>query len=275
MPSPFKVKSIRQLLRINRTSYLLISLFLLTLGLIGIVGWPLAAEYLSYWNPDLPWWWQVDWLLVGNFLVMSALIMVGADLKKDSWITVVALAGGLAIEGWGTQTGLWTYYTQETPPLWIIPAWPVAQLAINRIVRFLHITLPKHPSKLWVVLYWIIFPIFLLTMLPFVWPTLRHPLTILATLACILITISPTNHRTTVITFVSAISLGYFLELWGTTRECWTYYTDTTTPLFTIFAHGMAAVAVWRVTDIGKRYLRVWTAKRARKNSSNINLHPQ
>ena len=29
-------------------------------------------------------------------------------------------------------------------------------------------------------------------------------------------------------------------------------------PLFTILAHGMAAVAVWRVTDIAKKYVRVW-----------------
>jgi hypothetical protein len=40
--------------------------------------------------------------------------------------------------------------------------------------------------------------------------------------------------------------LGYFLELWGTTRECWTYYTFQTPPLFAVLAHGMAAVAFWR-----------------------------
>jgi len=40
--------------------------------------------------------------------------------------------------------------------------------------------------------------------------------------------------------------LGYFLERWGTTRECWTYYTHATPPLFAVLAHGMAAVAFWR-----------------------------
>ena len=100
------------------------------------------------------------------------------------------------------QDHLWTYYTGESPPLWIIPAWNIANLAINRIVRFLRITLPKHPRKPWVVLYWIIFPIFLVLMLPFVWPTMDKLLTILATLACFFIIISPTNHRTAVLTFV-------------------------------------------------------------------------
>jgi hypothetical protein len=141
---------------------------------------------------------------------------------------------------------LWQYYTGEAPPLWILPAWPVAQLAINRIVRFLRVILPKHPRKLWVVLYWIIFPVFLATMLPFVWPTIDKPLSILATLACVLITFSTTSHRTAVLTFVGAISLGYFLELWGTTHLCWTYYTEyTTTLLFTVLVHGMVAAAVY------------------------------
>ena len=41
-------------------------------------------------------------------------------------------------------------------------------------------------------------------------------------------------------------ALGYFLELWGTTCECWTYYTNQTPPLFAVLAHGMAAVSFWR-----------------------------
>jgi hypothetical protein len=241
----------------NRTSYGILSLFLLTISLIIIIWWPLAQEQFSYWVPGIPWWWQVDWLLVGNFLVMSLLIMMGANLQHDIWIVFVGLAGGLAIEGWGTQTGLWTYFTGEAPPLWILPAWPAANLAINRIVRFLRVTLLKHPRQLWVVVYWIIFPTFLALMLPFVWPTIDKSLTVLSLLACLLLILSPTNHRTAVLTLVAGIGLGYFLERWGTTRECWTYYTETTTPLFTVLAHGMAAVAVWRVTEMAKRYVRV------------------
>ena len=121
---------------------------------------------------------------------------------------------------WGAQTGLWKYCTNERPPLWIIPTWPTANLAINRIVRFLRITLPKHPRQLYITLYWIIFPTFLALMLPFVWSTIDRSLTILSILACILITLSPTNHRTAVLTFVAGTGLGYFLEPWGTTRQC-------------------------------------------------------
>ena len=47
-------------------------------------------------------------------------------------------------------------------------------------------------------------------------------------------------------TFVAGTALGYFLERWGTTRECWTYYTRELPPVFAVLAHGMAAVAFWR-----------------------------
>ena len=69
---------------------------------------------------------------------MSLLIMAGADLKKDIPIILVGFAGGMVIESWGTQTNLWFYYTYERPPLWIISAWPIASLAIDRLFRFMY-----------------------------------------------------------------------------------------------------------------------------------------
>jgi ABC-type amino acid transport system permease subunit len=61
-----------------------------------------------------------------------------------------------------------------------------------------------------------------------------------------LLTLTPTDHRYSVLTFLAGAGLGYFLELWGTTRQCWTYYTFQTPPFFAVLAHGMAAVAFWR-----------------------------
>jgi hypothetical protein len=54
--------------------------------------------------------------------------------------------------------------------------------------------------------------------------------------------------------FVAGAGLGYYLELWGTTRECWTYYTYQTPPLFAVLAHGMAAVAFWRAALVLKAF---------------------
>ncbi len=237
----------------TRSSYFLMSAFLATLLVIMVVWWPLAEAYLIQFDPSRSLWVQIDWLLLGNFAAMSLLIMAGADLKADALIVLVGLAGGLAIEGWGTQTELWTYYTVERPPLWIIPAWPIASLSIERLVRLLHHRVPELAPKMFTVLYWMILPVFYALMLAFVWPTLDKSLTLMALIACALMIVSPTDHRLTVLTFVAGSGLGYFLERWGTTRYCWIYYTWQTPPLFAVLAHGMASVAFWRVGLLVKK----------------------
>jgi len=229
----------------TRSSYFLLSAFLVTVALIVIVWWPLAEEAFSYFDPRLPWWVQFDWLLLGNFLVMSVLIMAGASLRADAGIVLVGLIGGLVIESWGTQTKLWIYYTAERPPLWIIPAWPIASLSIDRLIRVMDLLIGEH-RRLFRWAYWSILPSFYGLMLWFVWPTVDRSLTVMALLLCAFLILTPTDHRRAVLTFVAGSALGYFLELWGTTRGCWTYYTLQTPPFFAVVAHGMAALAFWR-----------------------------
>lgn len=243
----FSWQRITSLLGWTRSSYLLLSVFLATLFVIGVVWWPLVEETLAYIDWRYPIWLQLDWLLFGIFSVMSLLIMAGADLKVDALIILVGLAGGLVIESWGTQTQLWTYYTFERPPLWIIPAWPIASLAIDRLFRALRRLTMSAPPNVFRYLYWAVFVVFYALMLSFVWPTLNKSFTWIALLLCAGLILTPTDHRIAVLTFIAGSGLGYFLELWGTTRECWTYYTQQTPPVFAVFAHGMAAVAFWRV----------------------------
>jgi len=200
----------------NRSSYVLLSAFCVTLFVIGYVWWPLAQDYLNTFNPHYPLWAQIDWLLISIFAVMSLLIMAGADLKADALIVTVGLAGGLVIEGWGTQTNLWRYYTHERPPLWIIPAWPMASLAIDRLYRALtrisNIHASRPTSRL---LYWLIFPAFYGLLLAFVWPTLDKSLTLGALAVCALLIITPIDQRAAVLTFGAGAGLGYFLEVWA------------------------------------------------------------
>lgn len=243
-------KTIPQLLGWNRTSYLLMSSFVLLLFVIGYVWWPLVEEYVSTYNPDLPFWVQFDWLLLSIFLVMSLLIMAKADIKKDLPIIIVGLFGGLVIESWGTQTELWFYYSFERPPLWIIPAWPIASLTIDRIFRLMNIKMPNLPRYLIQISYWFVFIGFYAYLLYFIWPTRDKSLTIMALLLCAFLVFTPVNQRAMLFTFIAGSGLGYFLELWGTTRYCWTYYTFETPPFFAVLAHGMAAVAFWRVVQL-------------------------
>ncbi len=247
-------KFVLALLGWNRTSLWLMSAFLALVGLIGYFWWPLLQEYLSYYDPSYPWWIQMDWLMLGIFTGMSLLIMAKADLSKDLWIIGVGLVGGLVIESWGTQTELWVYYTLERPPLWIIPAWPIASLSIDRLVRISQNALPHRlPMRFWQALYGLTFGGFAVLMAIFVSPTWNKSLTIAASLLVLFLSLTPTDWRTAVITFWAGAGLGYFLELWGTTRECWTYYTAETPPLFAVLAHGMAAVAFWRAMLVSQR----------------------
>jgi len=230
----------------TRSSTYLMSLFLATLLMIVVVWWPLVEEYVATYDSRYPWWVQFDWLLLGIFAAMSLLIMAGADLRADALLVLVAFVGGLVIESWGTQTEIWTYYTLERPPLWILPAWPIAGLSIDRLVRISNRLLPELSPALARSLYWSLFLPFYGLMLFFVWPMVHQSLTMMSLLLCTLLIATPTDCRLAALTFVAGAALGYFLELWGTTRACWTYYTQQTPPLFAVLAHGMAAVAFWR-----------------------------
>ena len=255
----------------TRDSSILLGGFFVTIFLILYIWWPLAEEVLSYIDWNGPWWLYMDWLLLGVFLFMSITIVARANLKTDVLIVFVGICGGLAIESWGTQTNLWHYYTAERPPLWIIPAWPIASLSIDRITRLLDWgikTLTTENTKSTErnlfrisvdsaakILYWITFASFLILMLVFVSPTFDKSYTWLALILCILLILSPTDYSFALLTFIAGAGLGYFLELWGTTRECWTYYTLQKPPLFAVLAHGMAAVAFWRAGLLVKMVL--------------------
>jgi hypothetical protein len=243
----------------TRDSSILLGGFFITILLIICIWWPLAEEYFAYVDWDGEWWRYIDWLLIVIFGFISITIIARANLGTDLLIVFVGVCGGLAIESWGTQTNLWHYYTAERPPLWIIPAWPIAALSIDRITRFLDFglerllaleELPRQSREtldsVFKILYWLTFASFLTLMLVFVAPTFDKSFTWLSLGVCVLLILTPTDHRFALLTFIAGAGLGYYLELWGTTRQCWTYYTYETPPLFAVLAHGMAAVAFWR-----------------------------
>jgi hypothetical protein len=258
----------------TRDSSILLGGFFVTLILIVYIWWPLAEEYLKYVDWDGAWWRYLDWLLLGIFGFMSITIISRADLKTDVLIIFVGICGGLAIESWGTQTNLWFYYTEERPPLWIIPAWPIASLSIDRITRALNWLVERKTANLQSlisILYWITFASFLSLMLVFVAPTFDKSFTWLSLILCTLLVLTPTDHRFALLTFIAGSGLGYFLELWGTTRECWTYYTFQTPPLFAVLAHGMAAVAFWRAGLVAKSLCGKFAKSQAFRRSSEDN----
>ena len=89
-PCTSRWKRLASALGWTRSSYFVMSAFLATIIVIGVVWWPLLKAELAYFDRDRPLWEQLDWLLLGDFVAMSLLIMVNPDLKSDVLIVLVA-----------------------------------------------------------------------------------------------------------------------------------------------------------------------------------------
>lgn len=249
----------------NRHSAWLLGFLLLSA--LAVIGWewPLVQRLLARAAArDQPWYRSVDWLLLGVFAFMTAAICRRPRPRADLAMLGIGACGGLIIESWGTQSELWRYFTGERPPLWIIPAWPIASLAIDRVTRALehHAPQAEHRRGYWLA-YALLFGTFWLMLLDFVAPAWRLPSTLAVIAACGWLILRPLDPRRAVLTFCAGSALGYFLERWGTTRHCWTYYTLQTPPPLAVLAHGMTAVWFWRT----RRVLRLWTAAWRRPRS--------
>src|SRR5690606_15846970 len=121
---------------------------------------------------------------------------------------------------------------------------------IDRLYRLMNLKIKFNHKKSLSFQYWLVFVGFYIYMLYFVLPTIDKSLTIMALFLCAFLILTPVNKKAMLFTFIAGSGLGYFLELWGTTRYCWMYYTGQTPPFFAVLAHGMAAVAFWRVVQL-------------------------
>ncbi len=192
-----------------------------------------------------------DFVLVGIWLFMTLTLSWRFKPRRDLLLVFVGACGGFLIEWWGTTTELWTYFTRERPPLWIIPAWPVAALATERLAYVLHRAFPPGLAWFWRVAY-LGLPVFVAFMIRFMAPGWQLTSSAVVLGIMLGVTVSTRGTRRDVLLFVAGTTLGWFLEYWGTTRECWTYYTHETPPWVTAFAHGFASVAFWRAARVGR-----------------------
>ena len=97
--------------------------------------------------------------------------------------------------------------------------------------------------------YFVVVPLFVLWMTIFLWPTAhllasRVVIGLMVLVACFTI-----DARRDMTLFLAGTTMGVFLEYWGTSRYCWTYYTEQIPPPVAVFAHGFAAIAFARCGD--------------------------
>ncbi len=208
----------------------------------------------------LDWSLGMDWLLVGIWGLMTAVLVWRVDPRRDMPLIIVGLIGGGVIEWWGTNTRLWVYFTQERPPLWILPAWPVAALTIDRLFRITDRALPglRRLGPAW----WLVGPAFVAVMTRFLWPTIHIRASQVVVGLMVLVTLVGARPRRDLVLFLVGATLGILLEYWGTTRYCWIYYTRAQPPLEAVLAHGFATVAFARAVQ-GLEWLSRVAAARA------------
>lgn len=208
----------------------------------------LYVVVLVVWHDLINWTLDMDFLLGCIWGFMTMALAWDIRPRRDITMAGVAFFGGLVIEWWGTTTNIWHYYTAERPPIWILPAWPVAALAIDRISRVLgeFVDASGRDFRIAFRWAWLALPVFVLSMMNFSWRGLDQNSTwvIFALMLGVLATMR--NARQDVLVFCGGALLGIFLEYWGTSRYCWTYYTEEIPPTVAIVAHGFASVAFVR-----------------------------
>jgi hypothetical protein len=219
---------------------------LTSLKSLGILG-ALAATIATIWREYVVVSWSdMDFLLGFCWVLMAALSFWRVDAKRDLRLALVALAGGALIETWGTRSGLWTYFSHEQPPIFILPAWSAAALSTLRIEWLFDKILPQGHDKSYRKAYvvWIAIVAGML----FVWtkPGHLHPITWVAGFCIVATVLSGKHRRADLVRFLAGCLLGYPLELWGTTSECWVYWDQLTPPWTAVVAHGFASVAFTR-----------------------------
>ena len=232
---------------------------LTVLAALFLLFWLIRLQYPFLVNPGA----DIDWLLASLWALMVGLVALDVDVRRDLPLLLVGLVGGFVIETWGTVIGLWHYFSGEAPPLWILPAWPVAALTVERMVRLTRGA--RWPGwSAW--LSWPLMLSFIGVMGWFVRPTWGMGATQAVLAMLVLVTVLGARPRTDVPLFVVGAALGLFLEFWGTSRGTWTYWTAAVPPVAAVMAHGFASVAFARTLQWGA-VVRAWSAKGLRRMS--------
>ena len=95
--------------------------------------------------------------------------------------------------------------------------------------------------------YFVLIPGFVVWMTAFLWPHRAPIASRLVVVAMLVVATHTRDPRRDLALLLAGSALGVALEYWGTSRECWTYYTQQVPPPVAVFAHGFAAVAFSRV----------------------------
>lgn len=169
---------------------------------------------------------RARWLLLGEAVLFCGILyttwrvisQAPARPAHDLKVAVFGALAGWAIEAWGTRTGVWRYYTGETPPLWIVPVWPLGAALVERFAA--RARRGRTPSW-W---YWTAAGVSFAYVAAFIAPWLDRPAgwAALALVAAALTAgVKPEDEFWTLAVGIACV---FFADFWGTTNGCWAYY---------------------------------------------------
>jgi hypothetical protein len=163
------------------------------------------------------------WKLLGEIALFSAILLgtwktipAQPRPRHDAFVFLAAAAAGWAAEAWGTRHGLWSYYTSERPPLWIVPAWPLGAAFVERVGERLRQRRGSAPAGA----YWALSAATLAVVAGFCAP--RGAWAGVAVVAAAL-TLGARPERDAW-TLAAGLGCVLFADFWGTTNGCWHYY---------------------------------------------------
>ena len=181
------------------------------------------------------------WRLAGEVVLFGGILaMTWRSLPRqarpahDLAVFLIATAAGCCVEAWGTRLGVWTYYTGERPPLWIVPAWPLGAALIERSAALARSRAGEVPAAG----YWLLSLLMLAAYAGLGGPWLGRPAGWLGALAVAAGLLAGNRPQEDFWVLACGLPCIFFADLWGTTNGCWSY------PL--IAAHG-----TWRGIGFG------------------------
>jgi len=90
---------------------------------------------------------RLDAHFFAGIAVGIALLLYRFDVDETFGLYVCGMLLGGAYEWIGTSIREWTYITREAPPLWIIPLWGLACVAMVKLAQLL-VYLPKTARRI-------------------------------------------------------------------------------------------------------------------------------
>lgn len=156
--------------------------------------------------------------LFGVILLVTWRVLSSSPVRPAHDAKVLALAAvlGWVVEAWGTRTGLWTYYTGEAPPPWIVPVWPLGAALVERLAA------GRRPGT--AAGYWLASGLALACAGSFLGARLAEPAVLLGLGAIALglgVGARPAEELPVLLTGMASV---FFADLWGTTNGCWAYF---------------------------------------------------